>query len=361
MSTGLSRRQEALRLAEELLRNVELSELPPTDLARKASRLARLLDDVTALEWLRREIGGYDNLPGEPNTLGHEAWAAAVRSNRTYTENDGIVKARTQPLGQLQASIDAGMAQIAAAVDRPVSVSSANPNQFVSAGVGNTQERGMIRNFVGEQSALRDKVVGTIYAYVADRYQELRFGSAVETAFETVRKHVDAEIASLVPEALPKLSAAFENAASDNPEQWANAAAGCRRLLQAAADALRPPGPDVNNRKMGPDQYLNRLAAWVEEQSASDTTAELIVSDLEYLGRRLGAVLDAGHKGAHADVNRLDASRYVTGTYLLLGDILRLRPAEVALQSDGGRVADLEEPGPLDVHDQWSATPSSDG
>jgi hypothetical protein len=35
-------------------------------------------------------------------------------------------------------------------------------------------------------------------------------------------------------------------------------------------------------------------------------------------------LLDAGHKGAHAEVSRFDASRFVTGTYLLLGDILRI-------------------------------------
>ena len=51
----------------------------------------------------------------------------------------------------------------------------------------------------------------------------------------------------------------------------------------------------------------------------------MIGSDLEYLGHRLDAALDAGHKGAHAEVDRYEASRFVAGTYLLLGDVLRLR------------------------------------
>jgi len=63
---------------------------------------------------------------------------------------------------------------------------------------------------------------------------------------------------------------------------------------------------------------------WIRKNSTSETTADMIVEDLAYLGRRLDATLNAGHKGVHAEVDRLDASRFITGTYLLLGDILRL-------------------------------------
>ena len=100
------------------------------------------------------------------------------------------------------------------------------------------------------------------------------------------------------------LAAAFENASSDNPEHWSNAAATCRRLLKAAADALRPPGPDVNGRKMGDDNYVNRLVDWIVNQSESDTAAKLIASDLEDLGRRL----DAGRGGWKQGCTRISRS-----------------------------------------------------
>src|SRR6266516_3565411 len=54
----------------------------------------------------------------------------------------------------------------------------------------------------------------------------------------------------------------------------------------------------------------------------------MISADLAYLGRRLDAALGAGHKGAHAEVTRFDASRFVTGTYLLLGDSRRVSAHE---------------------------------
>lgn len=298
-----SRRQAALALAEELLSNIELSELPAAALARKAGRLARLLDDEDALGWLRYEITGYPD-----GTLDPAAWAAATRSNRIMLTGDGMPGALTWPLGQLEAGVQTGLAQIAA-----------------SAPSGNILERNAARNSVAQNQAVLDKVVGALYDYVGARYQELRFGAAVETAFEVVRKAVDGAISDLVPDALPKLSAAFESVTSSNPEHWANAASTCRRLLKAAADALRPSGPPVNGHQMGEEQYINRLVDWIVHQAESDTMAAMIGSDLEYLGQRLDAAQSAGSKGAHAEVDRFAASRFITGTYLLLGDILRLR------------------------------------
>jgi hypothetical protein len=331
-----SRRQEALQLADELLADIELVRLTPAEIARKALRLARLLDDSDAMTWLRFEVVGYPTGPGLPS----DAWEAAGRSNRRFLNTEGQERAATTMLGQLQTNIDGALAQISAAADAPVSVTSANPNQFVTMPVGNAQERGAVRNFAGEQRALLDKVLGSIYDYVTSRYHELRFGSAVETSFEVVRARVDAAIASLVPEAPQMLAAAFENASSDNPEHWAGAAATCRRLLKASADALRPPGPPVDGHPMTDAHYRNRLIDWVNTRAKSETLADLITTDIEFLGRRLEAHDEGGHKGAHTTVSRFDAARIITGTYLLLGDVLSL--AE-------------EDAGPRDEHVGYTA------
>jgi hypothetical protein len=200
-------------------------------------------------------------------------------------------------------------------------------------------ERNALLKELANNRSILDRVVSALHEYAASRYQELRFGSAVETAFEVVRAEVDGAIASLVPDALPMLSAAFENAVSDNPEHWANAASTCRRLLKEVADALSPPGPakHVGSKtiQMGPENYVNRLVDWIQGQSASATAAAMVTADLEYLGNRLDAADSAGHKGAHSGVDRYAASRFITGTYLLLGDVLRLTNAVGSVGSQG--------------------------
>jgi hypothetical protein len=326
MASTESRRAEALALAEQLLTEIELSTIGPADIARKASRLARLIDDTDAMKWLQFEIAGY------PRPLTPDAVAAALQSNRLVRDpqeasGDGSgPRYWTQTLGELAATIEACKAQISAASDAPVSVSSSNPYQHVAPPTGNTQERSAVRNHIARQQAILDNVVGALHAYSADRYQELRFGSAVESAFEVVRREVDLSIGELVPNALPMLSAAFENATSNHPEHWANAAGTCRRLLKAVADELRPPGPDVHDRKMGDGNYINRLVDWIVKNSESETAAKIVTTDLAYLGERLDAADGAGQKGAHAEVDRFDASRFITGTYLILGDVLRIAP-----------------------------------
>jgi hypothetical protein len=113
-------------------------------------------------------------------------------------------------------------------------------------------------------------------------------GLLLKAPFEVVRNDVDAAIGAVVPGALTMLAGAFENASSDNAEHWANAASTCRRLLKEVADAVRPPGEDV------------------------------VKADGKKIRRT-----DSHYITAHATVTRLDASRFITGTYLVLGDVLR--------------------------------------
>lgn len=340
-----SRREAALELAEELLGDIELSRVSPPDLARKASRLARLLDDADALSWLSFETGGYPQ-----GGLSAAAVAAARRSGRQAEDSDsGESQYWTGSLDALQGRVDAGLVHLQSAVDRPVSVSSANPHQTVFAPPGNAQERTNLSDSIVKQRAIIGAVVGALHSYVAEKEVELRFGSAVEGAFSNVRSVVDSRIADLVPEAAVMLAAAFENASSGNSEHWANAASTCRRLLKAVADALRPAGSPANGRAMTDDKYINRLVDWIVGQGGvGGTFKDVVTSDLENFGKRLDALDDAGHKGAHSTVTQYDASRFIAGVYLLLGDILAIRAVTVENEPAVGLIAHREVD-PVDV------------
>jgi hypothetical protein len=314
VASPASRRAEALALAQDLLDDIELARLAPIDVARKTSRLARLLDDSDAIGWLRYELTAY------PNPLTRDATNAARRSNREAGSNEFW----TASLERLSSSSAAAKERLAG-----LSAGSTSGEWALAVEREKQTERNALQKGYVDQSSLLAHVVGAFHLYAADRYQELRFGSAVESAFEVVRKEVDGRIAELVPAALPMISAAFENATSDNPEHWANAAATCRRLLKEVADALRPPGPDVERPdgksiKMGDGNYVNRLVGWIMRQAEGETRASLINAELEFLGRRLDATVAAGNKGTHDHVSKTDASRFITATYLLLGDILAL-------------------------------------
>lgn len=272
------------------------------------------MDDTEASNWLSYEVGGYPS-NGNGKGLSRPEWNAAVKSGRCYSKTkDGSTKeyANASTLAMLQAHAESAKTRLA------------------HADSSNFLERNAQQETIANSQDIINKVIGAIYQYATKIHHELRFGAAVATAFENLRNTVDTEIAALVPDALPILSTALENAQTDDPEQWKNAAKACRELIKAAADALRPPGPDKSIDsgkkviKMGDGNYVNRLVDWIESNSSSKTKRDLIKSDLEHLGKRLDATTDGGNKGAHASVDKADASRFIVGTYILLGDILSL-------------------------------------
>jgi len=57
---GKAKNQEALELSEEILRNFELSQIPTQQILLKCLRLARLINDFEAFEWLKFEANGFE-------------------------------------------------------------------------------------------------------------------------------------------------------------------------------------------------------------------------------------------------------------------------------------------------------------
>ncbi|MCF5736433.1 hypothetical protein GIV17_19850 [Pseudomonas syringae] len=152
--------------------------------------------------------------------------------------------------------------------------------------------------------------------------------------FERIQHKVDKSVAELIPQAVKKLTSVYDNLLSQNTEDWSNAVHSCRRILQDVADVLYPPraskiinpGPRQREIKLGADNYINRLVAYVEENSASERFEEIVGSHMKYLGERLDSIFQAAQKGSHDVITSQDeADRYVIYTYLVIGDILKLK------------------------------------
>ena len=96
--------------------------------------------------------------------------------------------------------------------------------------------------------------------------------------------------------------------------------------------------------RLGSDQYINRLIAYIEESSESSRSREIVGSHLRYIGDRLDAIFKAAQKGSHSTVTQEEADRCVVYTYLIVGDILSLRasaplPATIDATCDNSKPA----------------------
>ncbi len=133
---------------------------------------------------------------------------------------------------------------------------------------------------------------------------------------------------------MQRFSAAYDNLRSTNPEDWSNAVHSCRRILEDLADSVFPPQQEprikvVNGREikiqLKKQNYINRIVAFVEDNSESGRFVAIVGSHLRFLGDRLDAAFGAAQKGTHQTiVSREEADRYVLFTYMLVGDIIAL-------------------------------------
>ncbi len=327
--------EDALSLADEALSDLELSKTPLTAVVLKASRLARLLNDSERQRIFQMEASGY---PHHPDGYPPDVWQLLIVAGRVTQEKDsktGEIKSYGywSSIEELEQSIEAGKARMAAAVDPDISVSSSNPNQIVWNPVGNKSERDSIQTNLSRAVERLSQRRVFLHQYLADTLVELKYSTLSEDVFSRLRHTVDQKISEAVAPAIQKLSAVYDNLTSENPENWANAVHSCRRVLQDLADALYPPSEPIIKRingkdktiNLGKDNYINRLVLYVESKSQSQRFQALVGSHLSFMGDRLDAVFQAAQKGSHAEiVSREEADRYVVYTYLLVGDILSL-------------------------------------
>ena len=201
--------------------------------------------------------------------------------------------------------------------------------------MGNVWEHNTLHQSVMKASQRLASRRTLIHRYALRKHYELKFSGIADDVFARIRERVDGKIGHIIPDAVQRFSAIYENLRSENPENWSNAVHSCRRILEDLADALFPPTDQERtiqiegkprHIKLGKDQYINRIIAFVQDRSSSGRFQDLVGSHLTFLGDRLDSVFQAAQKGSHTTIiSREEADRYVVYTYLLVGDILSLQ------------------------------------
>ncbi|MEM7469826.1 MAG: hypothetical protein AAF340_00630 [Pseudomonadota bacterium] len=332
---GLSnqRKEDALRLCDEALSDIELSRIPLGQIALKTSRLARLIGDEDSRQIFSYESSGY---PKNPGGFQSDIWDLLRRANRLYTnkKNEEVVEyGYGESIEVIEGQVASATAHLSASADAPASISSANPNQYVSAPMGNRREREMARKQISDFNARLSSRRSLIHEYLAEVQTLLKYSEILDTAFEGLRANADKLVSKHLPKSVKRFSSIFEGLASDNQENWANAVHSCRRIFQDLADCVFPPQEDrITTRndkqikiKLGKENYINRIIAFIEDKNESASFDAVVGSHLRFLGERLDAVYGAANKGSHTDIaDRMEAERYAAYTYMLAGDILLL-------------------------------------
>ena len=327
-----NRIKECTDLSCEILKNFELSEIPVGNIILKCLRLCRLLGDQEGVLLFTFESSGYPR--GINGKYTSEAERIAVLAHRGFQQYDYNTKKLANYLSyallsDIESGIETLRIKLAASVDPDISLTSANPNQYLFPPAGNSDERSQITSQIQQKTQILAQVKGALYNYVLTIYNKLVYGNIVEDIFTESRMKVNEKLGEYCPKSIEKFVSVYENLSSDNPEDYANAVHSCRRILVDLADALYPPSDtpiQINGKsiKVGADQYINRLIQYINSKSGSKTYNDVVGSDLSSIGMRLDAINDAVCKGTHTDITKDEAQRYIIHTYFLISDIISL-------------------------------------
>lgn len=306
----MGRQEEAIRVADELLTDIELKRLKASEVVLKASRLARLVGHTEIADFLGFERNGYPTDGSAAEWIGRAGRWADKEKRTFYTHSIAKVEAQVEANQQAIDAMRGGgnysgeMALVASGNhDKRILSSSAN---------------------LGTWTGICGQVVTTVYDMVAEIYHELLFSALQASLFADTQGKIDGSLAAASGTALDKIERVSDRLRDGDPESVSQALTTCRRLIDSCADYVFPAreepyaiGAEVT-LKVGPQQVLNRLQAHTHACGASKSRRDRLRRTLSDLYERCSA-------GTHSEVT-IDEARFVfLQTYIALGEILTLR------------------------------------
>jgi hypothetical protein len=331
-TTPLGRQELALQLSEEILTGIETETLTTSSAALRCLRLARLISDDNAIEWLQYEIKGYPSASGD---IEAKAYQIACAHGREFNNKDNQKRVFVEVADELEAKVQAAQSAMSILTSQGVSISS----EFAIAAVQSltravSQKSNIWYSTITESQRNLAILRGQYYTYALSVNLELKFSKEAEEVFRSYRLSVDKQLVALAPESLKRLEAAYERLSSTNPESWSQAITSCRRVLTEISNSLYKGSLDKPYKTksgicldVSGDHYLNRLYATIDKVAVSPSARRLVGSNIKYVIDFIDNLHNALCRGVHDLDDKLthdEARAAILHTYILLGDISTL-------------------------------------
>lgn len=321
--------EDALSLAEDTLERLELGAGQLTPIVLRCLRLARMLDRTAAELWFRLELQGY------PLELTDDQERCAIWSGRHSNKStDGRQMYWTIPIEDVESQLEIARKELDAQQLPSITVAETGERKYAITPTTSeaiikdvSARRWVAATLINRWNHIVACLRGAIDDWLSLVVIELRYGVVVDTVFERARKRFDNLLADHAPEVGRKLSAAYQRAYADDPEEWSQALSSCRRAIKALADALYPPTDEkVDGHSLTDQDYRNRLIQFAADHIESDSQKGLVDIDIDDVVRRVEALDKIASKGVHSDINERDLELAIIHTYLLAGELLELKP-----------------------------------
>jgi hypothetical protein len=308
-NSGLKMAQE---LSDVILGDLEINQLPISQILMKAKRMARLLHDSDAQKWLDYEIMGYPPVfdPAELGTCRkyYTSERPVLRDERTH---------KPHPIGlpQLESYIHS---------TKPENVQKIGAHENQKIQIMNRHHE-MVNDF--------ERLKTAIHNYVTEVNIALSVGERTEDLFEDTRIAADRFIREHCPRSGEQLLAISDKLDYYNPYSFSEAMLAVRKILASVADAIMPvQEPQYRDRKgqerqIGKDQYLNRIFSYLEQNSRIDPLLSMIEAEMTYIFAKADHPADK-LQGLYEPLSRDDVELAIIHMYLVVAEIAKIRKVD---------------------------------
>jgi len=318
------KKAEALKIVEEGLKELESAKGSVTVGVQKLSRAAKLLEEKNYYVWAEIELGNqkYINplkkiISKMVQDFSHNNKPVNLKEKEYKVLLDDLIKADISPAFILTNTfISMKSTPSTGGLDSSIH----HLEDQLSYLKKNGNDQTLYLNNVQERIAY---VKSSCHQYLTELHDKLKFSGTIISSFDLLKNAVDDRLLDLDPEIAEQLMLAFKSVSSDSKEEWSQALATCRRLLESLADKLYPATDEnIKGRTFKQNQYINRIWRFMDVSIESKSNKEMAKAHVDFLGSWMSADYTLACKGVHAEVTQLEATKAIFHIYLMLADLL---------------------------------------
>ena len=154
-------------------------------------------------------------------------------------------------------------------------------------------------------------------------YSEVTYSDSLRDGFDILKEKIDDKLLDLNPIIAEQLMISFKGMNSKVAEERSQALTTARRFLKELADTIYPPRETpIGERKLGEEQYVNRIWAFMDEAIESKGDKASAKSLVDLIGLNIQNLYKGTNKGVHAEVSEVQSVLFIFQIYIMVGYLL---------------------------------------
>lgn len=185
-----------------------------------------------------------------------------------------------------------------------------------------------LRMKIREVAAIKNRVNTLCLNFAIRVERQMQAQDKSQSFLQQIQSDVNNYFSAHSEDVYTKLQKAAQLVDSSEAEDRSLLLTQVRRAIKAAADFFYPARSepmtcsDGKERRLGNDEYLNRLQEFLATNFQKSSSRELLRAELDHLAMFARRLNDVASKGVHAEVSATEAKQGLLGLYMFLHNVI---------------------------------------